>query len=570
MTSINFNSSASSALKTLSNINKSLEQTQSAVSSGYKVGKAADNVAYWSISTTMNSDNKALNAASDALGVGAAKVDTAYAAMESAIDVVNEIKSKLVTANETSTDKEQIQLEITKLQEQLASIAQGASFSGENWMVTGTQTTGTVVDGFVRQDGAVSVTSATYSIENYALFDSVSGSTGSGGLLGDVMAITLDDTTDATALATHLTTVEDALADMTIAGGALGALSTRIDLQTDYAGQLSDAIEEGVSRLVDADMEEESAKLSALQTQQQLAIQSLSIANSSILTNVAANSALQTLSNINKGLEDTQNRVSSGYKVSQASDNVAYWSISTTMNSDNKALNAASDALGVGAAKVDTAYAAMESAIDVVNEIKAKLVTANETSTDKEQIQLEITKLQEQLSSIAQGASFSGENWMVAAGGTDPTTVVDGFIRNDDGTVAVTTATYDVDTYSLFDSVTGGTGSGGILGDVMGITLDDTTDATALAAHLTTVENALAQMTIGGAALGALTTRIDLQTDYAGQLSDAIEEGVSRLVDADMEQESAKLSALQTQQQLAIQSLSIANSSSQNIMTLFQ
>ncbi|RYZ64179.1 MAG: flagellin, partial [Proteobacteria bacterium] len=56
----------------------------------------------------------------------------------------------------------------------------------------------------------------------------------------------------------------------------------------------------------------------------------------SILTNTAANSALQTLSNINKGLEDTQDRVSSGYKVSKASDNVAYWSISTTMNSDQK------------------------------------------------------------------------------------------------------------------------------------------------------------------------------------------------------------------------------------------
>ena len=67
-----------------------------------------------------------------------------------------------------------------------------------------------------------------------------------------------------------------------------------------------------------------------------------------------------------------------------------------------------------------------------------------------------------------------------------------------------------------------------------------------------------------------LQTRIDLQDAYSAKLSDAMEAGVSRLVDADMEEESAKLSALQTQQQLAIQSLSIANSSSQTILTLFR
>jgi flagellin len=288
----------------------------------------------------------------------------------------------------------------------------------------------------------------------------------------------------------------------------------------------------------------------------------------SILTNSAANSALQTLSTINNNLESTQNRVSSGYRVSRAADDVAYWSISTTMNSDDKALNAASDALGVGAAKLDTAYSAMESAIDVVNEIKAKLVTATESSTNKSQIQLEVSKLQEQLSSIAQGASFAGENWMVADGVTTGT-VVDGFVRSSTG-VAVTTATYDIASYALFDSGNGGVGTDGILGSVMSIDLTTITSTDDIAAMLTTVEDALASMTIGGAALGALTTRLDLQSDYASKLSDAIDQGVSRLVDADMEEESANLAALQTQQQLAIQSLSIANSSSENILSLFQ
>jgi flagellin len=122
----------------------------------------------------------------------------------------------------------------------------------------------------------------------------------------------------------------------------------------------------------------------------------------------------------------------------------------------------------------------------------------------------------------------------------------------------------------MFDSITAGAGTGGLLGDVMSIDLNAITTIDDIAALLTTAETAMSSLTNAGAALGALTTRIDLQTDYAGKLSDAIDEGVSRLVDADMEEQSAKLSALQTQQQLAVQSLSIANSGPQNILKLFQ
>jgi flagellin len=268
-------------------------------------------------------------------------------------------------------------------------------------------------------------------------------------------------------------------------------------------------------------------------------------------------------------LATTQDRVSSGEKVGKAADNVAYWSISTTMNSDNKALGAATDALGVGAAKVDTAYAAMDSAIDVVNEIKAKLTTASETSVDKDQVQLEITKLQEQLTAIGQAASFNGENWAVQGSGST-TTVVDGFIRDSAGAVKVTTATFDAGTYAMFSAISSGVGTGGVLGSLMSVKLESNSTQGEIDAFLTTVQGALDKLTDGAAALGALSSRIDMQDDYSAKLSDAIEAGVSRLVDADMEEESARLSALQTQQQLAVQSLSIANSSSQNIMSLFR
>jgi len=104
---------------------------------------------------------------------------------------------------------------------------------------------------------------------------------------------------------------------------------------------------------------------------------------SSLMTNNAAMTALQTLRSVNAGLATTQNRISTGYRVSTASDNAAYWSIATTMRSDNGALSAVQDALGLGAAKVDTAYSGMESSIDVVKEIKNKLVAAAEPGVDK-------------------------------------------------------------------------------------------------------------------------------------------------------------------------------------------
>ncbi|NNU53333.1 flagellin [Rhizobium indigoferae] len=299
----------------------------------------------------------------------------------------------------------------------------------------------------------------------------------------------------------------------------------------------------------------------------------------SINTNNSAMSALRTLRNINSSLETTQNSVSTGYRVDTASDNAAYWSIATTMRSDNKALSAVSDALGLGAAKVDTAYTAMDNAIDVVDEIKSKLVAATEDGVDKSKVQEEISQLQEQLLSIAQSASFSGENWVAGADGTK--SVVSSFVRDGSGAVSVKMTEYALDTSST-GNVLFGMSSGtidtasGILGtaDANGDSVYslDITDFTTgqIQSALSTIESALSAMTSAGAQLGSISTRIDLQEDFVSALSDSIDSGVGRLVDADMEEESSKLSALQTQQQLAIQSLSIANSSSQNILSLFR
>jgi flagellin len=305
----------------------------------------------------------------------------------------------------------------------------------------------------------------------------------------------------------------------------------------------------------------------------------------SILTNNAAMAALQTLRSLDDSMEETQARVSSGLRVGTASDNAAYWSIATTMRSDNGALSAVQDALGLGAAKVDTAYAAMESAVDVVTEIKNKLVAARETGVDRSKIQAEITQYQAQLQGTAESASFSGENWLAvdssSAGYNATKTIVSSFTRAG-ASVSIGTISIDVGASKLFDSANQSgildtqstTTNGGVSYSVVTLNVatltDSDNDLADLEQIIQSVDAAIAAMTTSASNLGAAKKRIDLQQDFVSSLMDAVDRGVGQLVDADMNEESAKLSALQVQQQLGIQALSIANSNSQNILSLFK
>jgi flagellin len=313
---------------------------------------------------------------------------------------------------------------------------------------------------------------------------------------------------------------------------------------------------------------------------------------SSINTNVAAMTALQSLTQTNKMLTQTQNHVSTGLRVSQASDNAAYWSIATTMRSDKASLSTVQDALGLGASMVDVSYTAINSAIDVVNQIKSKLVAAREPGIDKSKVQTEITQLQQQLTSISSSASFSGQNWLSvdssAAGYNATKSVVSSFTRTGN---AVSVQTIDIDTSNsaLFDANTG-TPGGGILDakraadgsvdnssgtftvstfDISSLT-DNSADTTTLNSYISGADAAVKEMTDAASSLGAVKSRIGIQQDFVKGLMDAMDRGVSALVDADMNQESTKLQALQVQQQLGIQALSIANASSQSILKLFQ
>ncbi|OLP58175.1 flagellin [Xaviernesmea oryzae] len=322
----------------------------------------------------------------------------------------------------------------------------------------------------------------------------------------------------------------------------------------------------------------------------------------SILTNTAALAALQTLRGINRNMDEVQNRVSSGYRVETAADNAAYWSIATTMRSDNSALSTVEDALGLGAAKVDTSYSALNSVVDIMTTIKQKLVAAREPGVDKSKIDKELSELKKQIESAAQSASFSGENWLynTSANPIGTKSIVSSFTRSASGSVAVTTLDYDTTNSVLIDTKNASRGlltntygveqgnspatgtanatyyliqpSGGTAwgGTASSITLTATTTNADVDGMLSAVENMLKTLTNSAATLGAITKRIDLQSSFVANLRSVIDKGVGRLVDADMNEESTRLKALQTQQQLGIQALSIANTNSENILKLFQ
>ena len=309
---------------------------------------------------------------------------------------------------------------------------------------------------------------------------------------------------------------------------------------------------------------------------------------SSIMTNSSAMTALKSLRMTNSAIGDTQSRISTGYRVSEAADNAAYWSIATTMRSDNKVLSTVQDALGLGAGVVDTAYTGINTVIDYVDEIKAKVAAATQSGLDQDKIQSEIEQLIDGFESTVNSASYAGSNWLVTeTGGATSQEIVSSFTRNSAGGISLGTVDITLADYALIDNTTAtGSSQVGLLENVDftyvpdGSTSSTTVtgfDLTGLDVTTADLEEALAgvdfvlsELTNKASDLGAIKSRIDMQTDFVSNLMDAMDRGIGQLVDADMEQESTRLQALQVQQQLGIQALSIANSNAQNLLALFR
>ena len=300
---------------------------------------------------------------------------------------------------------------------------------------------------------------------------------------------------------------------------------------------------------------------------------------SSLLTNSTAMTALQTLRSVSSQLSTTQNRISTGQRVSTASDNAAYWSIATSMRADNAALSAVSDSLGLSAATVDTEYTALTSVVGDSNggltKLQSLLVEAKTAGIDRTKIQADITQIQQQMKGTADAATFNGVNWLSTTA-TTPTTVnlVSSYSRVG-GTPTIGSISLTVANYSLYTSTSSGildkvSGSASVNTINISALTDSTADQTTLDGYITQVTGAINSVASAAADLGAVKNRISTNTDFVKSLMDSVTRGIGQLVDADMNQESTRLAALQVQQQLGVQALSIANNSSQSILSLFR
>jgi len=302
----------------------------------------------------------------------------------------------------------------------------------------------------------------------------------------------------------------------------------------------------------------------------------------SLLTNSAAMTALQTLRSVSTNMETTENRISTGQRVATASDNAAYWSIATSMRADNSALSAVSDSLGLSAATVDTEYTALTAILgnegtSGLNKLQALLVEAKTAGIDRTKIQSEITQIQQDMKNTANSATFNGVNW-ISTGPTTPATVnlVSSFSRVG-GTPTINTIQVTVANYSLYTSTQTGfldtvSGATTVSIDTMNISAltDSVADQTTLDGLIAQVVSAINTVSQSAANLGAIKNRIHNNTDFVKSLVDSVTRGIGQLVDADMNAESTRLQALQVQQQLGVQALSIANQNSQSILSLFK
>jgi flagellin len=278
----------------------------------------------------------------------------------------------------------------------------------------------------------------------------------------------------------------------------------------------------------------------------------LQMSTSSINTNVGAMVALQNLNTTNEQLMQTQTQINTGMKVASAKDDGATWAIAQNQRAVSMSLNSVKDSLSRGSSTIDVAMAAGGSVSDLLTQMKAKALSASDSSLDqtsRDALNQDFTALRDQLQKAVSNASFNGTN------------LIDGSVAdiqslaNADGTSLLTVSAQDM---SL----------GGTIVQIAAT--DSIGTAAAATTMISTVANSIIAVDSALATLGTGSKGFAMHQTFVGKLQDALDAGVGNLVDADMAKASAKLQALQTKQQLGVQALSIANQSPQSILSLFK
>ncbi len=289
----------------------------------------------------------------------------------------------------------------------------------------------------------------------------------------------------------------------------------------------------------------------------------------SVNTNVGAMAALQALNETSKGLSVVQSRINSGLNVASTKDDSAAFTIAQGLRGDLGGLKAVNSSLSRAKSVADVAVTGAEQISDVVNQMKTLAKQASDDGISDESraaYNKDFTALRDQISTIVDSSEFNGTNLLKTGGGT--VSALQSLTNKATGT-----DTYDPDTLSIanqeIDLPATETASAGVGTGVLG--QDSEIDTAAKAkAMVDTLDTLGSSLNTKLSDLGSGSRKIDAQMTFTSKLSDAIESGVGKLVDADLAKESAKLQALQVKQQLGVQALSIANQAPQTITSLFR
>ena len=274
------------------------------------------------------------------------------------------------------------------------------------------------------------------------------------------------------------------------------------------------------------------------------------MAVNSINSNVGAMVALQNLNETSRALEVTQNRVNTGKSVSSAKDNGAIFAIATGMRADMGALNSVRNSIERGKSVIDVALAAGDTISKALEEQKALAVAIQSvpsTSASATAYLADFNALGNEITAALGAATFDSVNLFSVGSATNSLVVQTGL---------TTTQTVHSTVAATSPATTLATVSGGA------ITMANATVAA--------VNTATDLFNTKMAAIGSASKSLDRQATFVSKLQDALESGVGNLVDADLAKESARLTALQTKQQLGVQALGIANQSSSILLGLFR
>ena len=277
------------------------------------------------------------------------------------------------------------------------------------------------------------------------------------------------------------------------------------------------------------------------------------MALNSVNTNSGALIALQNLQSTNAELATTQARINTGKKVNSAKDNGAVWATAQGQRAEVAAFNAVKDSLSRGSSAVDVSIAAGESVSDLLIQLKEKALSATDkslTTSARSALNEDFKAIRDQITTVVTNAKFNGVN----------------LLDNSTGTAG----------YKALSNTAGSTikvaGENLSLGGANVTVAAGTTIGTATLATtaLGLVNASIDKVSASLARLGTGSKSLETHSTFVGKLSDALEIGIGNLVDADLAKESARLQSLQTKQQLGVQALSIANSSSSILLGLFR